>query len=263
MAKIIIANWKMNPQTNKEARRIFNSLTNNLQQTTYNKKLKNTEIVVCPPFVYLPPLSVISHKSLVSIGAQDLFWSASGRTPAGGGAYTGEISAGMLKDLKCKYVIIGHSERRRYLSETDEMINKKVLVALKAGLKIILCVGEHHRENIHEIPKVVEEQVAAALNGVQKSYVNKIIIAYEPVWAIGTGTPDTPEGAMMAAVLIRKTAIGILGQNAKNLPVIYGGSVNAENSAKFINHDGIDGVLVGGASLDPEEFTKIILSANF
>lgn len=249
--KLIIANWKMNPQTGKEARQIFNLLTKNLKLITNNKKLKNIEMVVCPPFVYLPLLSVIGHKSLVNLGAQDVFWEEKG-------AYTGEISPAMLKDLKCDYVIIGHSERRKYFGETDEMVNKKVLAALKAKLNVILCVGENYRENHNEIPNIVEEQVAAALANVPKSAIGKIIVAYEPIWAIGTGIPDTPEGAMMAAVLIRKTAVGIFGPSAKNLRVIYGGSVNAENAGSFINHEGIDGVLVGGASLNPMEFANII-----
>lgn len=253
--KLIVANWKMNPQTAKEAERIFNSLTNNLRLKTKNKKLKNAEIIICPSFVHLPQLSVISYKSSVKLGAQDVFWEKNG-------AFTGEISSEMLKDLKCKYVIIGHSERRKYVGETDEMINKKVLAALKAGLNIILCVGEHHRDNMSEIPKIVEEQVAAALSGVQKSYIDKITMAYEPVWAIGTGVPDTPEGAMMAAVLIRKTAVNIFGYAGKDLRVLYGGSVKSDNAGKFINHEGIDGVLVGGASLDPEEFAKITMSAK-
>lgn len=252
MAKLIVANWKMNPQTQKEAERILADYLKLLQTKNYKTK---TDIVVCPPFVYLPLLSVISHKSSVKLGAQDVFWEK-------GGAFTGEISSGMLGDLKCKYAIIGHSERRKFLGETDEMVNKKVVSALKAGLNIILCVGEHHRENMSEIPKIVEDQVAVALSGVQKSYIGKITIAYEPVWAIGTGAPDTPEGAMMAAVLIRKTAVNVLGYAGKDLRVLYGGSVKSLNSGEFINHEGIDGVLVGGASLDPEEFVKIILSAG-
>ena len=257
MAKIIVANWKMNPQTSKEAEQILVSYLKLVKGG--RGKVKSSEIVICPPFVYLnsfrKKLQPPNSKLQIKLGAQDVLWEEEG-------AFTGEVSVKMISDLGCSHVIIGHSERRRYLNETDEMINKKVPVALKAGLKIILCVGEHHRENIHEIPKVVEEQVAAALNGVQKSHVGKIIIAYEPVWAIGTGTPDTPEGAMMAAVLIRKTAMNILGLAAKNLPVLYGGSVSALNVEKFISHDGIDGVLIGGASLDPEEFAKIVLSAN-
>lgn len=254
--KIIIANWKMNPQTSKEAERIFNSLTNNLRQITKNKKskLKNVEIIICPSFTHLPLLSVVGRRSSVKFGAQDVFWELQG-------AYTGEISAAMLKDLKCQYVIIGHSERRKF-GETDDMVNKKVLASANDGLNVILCVGEHYRENHNEIPAIVEEQVRLALAGVPKSMLDKIIIAYEPVWAIGSGMPDTPEGAMMAAVLIRKTVIGILGSAAKNLRIVYGGSVNAENAGSFINHESIDGVLVGGASLDPREFAKIILSAK-
>lgn len=256
--KLIIANWKMNPQTGKEAEKIL--VGYNEQLKTKNLKLK-TDVVICPPFVFLNSvgnlLKAKSHKLKAILGAQDIFW----ENPPAGGAYTGEISPAMLEDLKCGYVIVGHSERRKYFGETDEMVNKKLSAALKAKLNVILCVGENYRENHNEIPNIVEGQIASALVNVPKSAINKITVAYEPVWAIGTGIPDTPEGAMMAAVLIRKTAVGIFGPSAKNLRVVYGGSVNAENAGNFINHEGIDGVLVGGASLDPVEFAKIIESA--
>lgn len=252
--KLIVANWKMNPQTAKEADQILVGYVKEIKNLKF--KIKNSEVVVCPPFVYLNQVFKLQASSFkFQLGAQDIFWEKEG-------AYTGEISSGMLEDFKCKYVIIGHSERRKYAGETDEMINKKVLAALKAGLNVVLCVGEHYRDNMDEIPKIVEEQVAAALQGVQKSFINKIAVAYEPVWAIGTGVPDTPEGAMMAAVLIRKTVVNMFGYAGKDTRVLYGGSVKASNSGGFINHEGIDGVLVGGASLDPIEFTKIIFSAN-
>lgn len=255
LKKIIIANWKMNPQTQKDAEKILAGYEKQL--ATNNYKLK-TEVVICPPFVYLSlvskQLTAKGFKLKTSLGAQDLFWEKEG-------AYTGEISSGMIDDFGCDYVIIGHSERRKHIGETDEVINKKVINSLKSGLNVVLCVGEHHRENMSEIPKVVEDQVKAALDNVPKSFLDKLIVAYEPVWAIGTGVPDTPEGAMMAAVLIRKTAVNIFGQNAKNLRVIYGGSVKSDNAAKFIYHEGIDGVLVGGASLNPEEFVKIAMSS--
>lgn len=258
--KIIVANWKMNPQTQKDAEKILVGYGKQLTANSY--KLK-ANVIICPPFVHLSfiskQLTANSHKLTAKLGAQDVFWeNPSTALGTNEGAYTGEISPSMLNDIGVKYIIIGHSERRRYLGETDEMINKKVLAALKSGFNIILCVGEHHRENINEIPKVVEEQVSAALKGAQKPHIKKIIIAYEPVWAIGTGISDTPEDAMMAAVLIRKTAINVLGSAAKNLQVLYGGSVNAQNAGKFILHDGIDGVLVGGVSLDPKEFVGIL-----
>lgn len=253
--KLIVANWKMNPYTEKYAEKIISGYLKFFK--SFKLKALSSEVVVCPPFVYLSfILKQLKTKNLkLSLGSQDIFWEKDG-------AYTGEVSGEMLEDLKCKYVIIGHSERRKHLGETDEMINKKVIAALKSGLNIILCVGEHHRDNMSEIPKIVEDQVAAALNGVQKSFIDKIAVAYEPVWAIGTGVPDTPEGAMMAAVLIRKTAVNIFGYAGKDLRVLYGGSVKSSNAGEFINHEGIDGVLVGGASLDPEEFVKIILSAG-
>ncbi len=246
--KLFFANWKMSLLPN-QAVELAGAMVDKI------KPQADQAICLLPSFSALSLVQTVAGKSQLQLGAQDVFWEEKG-------AYTGEISTTMLKDSKCGYVIVGHSERRRYLGETDEIVNKKMLAAVKSGFNVILCVGEHHRENHNEIPPAVEDQVKAALANVPKSAMDKITVAYEPVWAIGTGIPDTPEGAMMAAVLIRKTAIGILGPSAKKMRVVYGGSVNSENAGNFINHEGIDGVLVGGASLDPQEFAKIILSAK-
>ncbi|MDO8600635.1 MAG: triose-phosphate isomerase [bacterium] len=248
MKSIVIANWKMNPQILREASGLFRAVAKGV------RGIKNIDVVIAPPFVYLPLLEVGRGKSVVALAAQDSFWEDRG-------AYTGEISPTMLKALGVTYVIIGHSERRMHLGETDEMVNKKIKAVLKAGLTPVLCVGERTRERVNEIPVFVGEQVKKALVGLKKGEFKNGVIAYEPVWAIGTGTPDTPEGATRAALYIRKIVRDMLGGNvADSLRVIYGGSVNAGNAASFISRDirGMEGMLVGGASLKAEEFIEIV-----
>ena len=242
----------MTPQSFGEAKRL---LTYDLQLTTNNK---NIEIVVCPPFVYLSGLSsVVGRRSLVKLGAQDVFYENTG-------AYTGEISPKMLKNLGVEYVIIGHSERRKYLNETDEMINKKVLAGLKAGLKVILCVGEDlsiRKRGKKAVENFIKNQLQKDLKNLSlnsKSYIlnSRLIIAYEPLWSIGTGHSDTPQDAVEMVRFIKK----LLTTNYKlqTTYVIYGGSVNSKNIAKFIKHPEIDGALVGHASLKVEKVKKII-----
>jgi len=219
MKKLIVANWKMNPASLIGARKLFNSV-------------KKTKAVICPPLVYL---TEFNYKPL---GAQNCHWQESG-------PYTGEVSPKMLKNLGVEYVIIGHSERRNYFKETDEMINKKVKAALKAGLKPILCIGEKKGENSE---KVISNQLKQDLKGISRKDLPKAIIAYEPVWAIGTGDfcpADTAE----------KTRDFIRGK--LNNKVLYGGSVNSKIANDYIKV-GFDGLLVGGASLDAQEFIKIV-----
>ena len=216
--KLIIANWKCNPKTLAEAKKLFNGV-------------KDTGAIICPPFIYL---SVFNYKFL---GAQNCHWEQSG-------PYTGEISPKMLKDLGCKYVIIGHSERRIYLQETDEMINKKLKAVLKTGLTPILCVGEKKGEKA-EI--VVSNQLNKNLKGIAKKDLNKIIIAYEPVWAIGTGNFCSADKANKIREFIKKKL---------NNKILYGGSVNSKIAGDY-TEIGFDGLLVGNASLDAKEFVKI------
>jgi len=246
MKKIIVANWKMNPQNKKEAEQIFNSI----------KKLglvKNAEIVICPPFIYLSSfkLQVIGFK----IGAQDCFWEEKG-------AFTGEVSALMLKDAGCQYVIAGHSERRKYFGETNEIVNKKVKAILNAGLSPIVCVGEtQEQRNKGEIEEILKEQIKKAFEGISSSklQVSRFIIAYEPVWAIGTGNGCSVEESQKMRLFIIKTVAEIYSQKiAKKIKILYGGSVNSENSAGYLKEAGFFGLLVGGASLNAEEFGKII-----
>lgn len=218
--KLIIANWKCNPQTLAEAKKLFNGV-------------KDTGAIICPPFIYL---SVFNYKFL---GAQDCHYEQSG-------AFTGEVSPKMLKDLGCKYVIIGHSERRIHLQETDEMINKKLKAALKKGLTPILCVGEKKGEKA-EI--VVGNQLNKDLEGIAKKNLNKIIIAYEPVWAISTsgGGYCSPERANEVRKIIKRKVTN---------KIIYGGSVDSKDVKGYLDI-GFEGVLVGSASLDAKEFVKI------
>lgn len=221
--KLIVANWKMNPGTWQEAEELFNSV-------------KETSAVICPPFIYLS-----GFASYENLGAQDCFYEEKG-------AYTGEISVAMLKDLGCKYIIVGHSERRKYFNETDGEVNKKVKAVLEAGLIPIVCIGEteEEREN-NKTEEVLEKEIKEGLDGVNFS---KIVIAYEPIWAIGTGNAcDVEEAQKMKEVIQKMTS--------KDAKILYGGSANADNADGYLNQANFDGLLVGGASLKPDEFKRI------
>ncbi len=242
--KIIVANWKMNPSSPEEAIRLVKNIAT-IQLP------ENIKLIVAPPFVYLDLIRK-NFKKEIKLAAQNISWSERG-------AYTGEISGLMLKNIGCDYVIIGHSERRYKIGETDEMINLKLKAALKAGLNPILAVGEKERND--DIVKVLNSQIKSDLDGIEVSEIGRLIVAYEPVWAIGTGISDTSDHALSAALLIRKIFGNLYTPDfAVDLPVLYGGSVTAENAKDFIGQSGINGALVGGASLNIEEFLKIIKS---
>lgn len=243
--KIIIGNWKMNPTSSKEARKLFSEIDKKAGKT------KNTEVVVCVPFVYLENLKKIAKN--VALGAQDLFYEERG-------AYTGEISALMLADLGVKYVLIGHSERRK-LGETNLDVNKKIKAALFAGLRPIVCVGETERDEHHEYFNVVKNQVKECLSGVGKDLLRKIIIAYEPVWALSTtsGRHDaTSADAREMSVFIKKILTDKFGLKTKLPVIIYGGSVNEKNCRDFLLGGGVAGCLPGAASLRAEKFLAMI-----
>jgi triosephosphate isomerase (TIM) len=247
--KIIIGNWKMNPGTLKEAERLF------IRTARLVRPIRKTEVVVCPPFLYLEKLK--KHSRKVVLGAQDAFWE---NPPGGGGPFTGEISPAMLYGLGVRYVILGHSERRT-LGEDNRMVNKKVKASLSAGLSPIVCVGEWQRDDGHAYFNLVKAELEECLSGVSKSLIGKIVIAYEPVWAISTtaGRHDaTPADSREMSVFIRKVLSDLSSTNqAREIRVIYGGSVNRRDAAGFIAAGGIDGLLPGRASLSPEEFTEI------
>ena len=238
MNNIIVANWKMNPASQKEAKEIFDAIRDGV------KGLK-AEVVICPPFVYL--YASVFGEGVVSMGAQNMYFEDRG-------AFTGEISGAMIKDLGVKYVIIGHSERRKYFGETDESINKKVKKVLEVGLKVIFCIGETAEErDAGKKNEVLERQIKIGLAGIDN--LKNVNVAYEPVWAIGTGNNCSVEETKKSIDFIRKFV-------PKNTRIIYGGSVKSENSGSYIKDAGTNGLLVGGASLNPEEFVEIVKSAE-
>jgi len=219
------------------------------------KDVTDLDIILCAPFTTLYPLKNELEESVVHLGAQNMSW-------ADQGAYTGEISAQMLLDVACTYVILGHSERREMLGETDEVINEKVIKALAAGLKPILCVGENL--NVREEGKAAERvssQVTHALSNISTEDLNRIVIAYEPIWAIGTGKTASSKDAQDMCATIRATLNGLMGLGAEQVPILYGGSVKAENIAELLTEPDIDGALVGGASLEPLNFAKLVQNA--
>ena len=238
MKNLIVANWKMNPASQVEAKNIFDAIRDG------SKGLKS-EIVICPPSVYL--YASVFGEGVVSMGAQNVYFEDKG-------AFTGEISCAMLKDLGVEYVIIGHSERRKYFGETDETVNKKIKKALEAGLKVIFCIGETEGErNAGKKNEVLERQIKQGLTGVNLS--DSINVAYEPVWAIGTGNNCGVEETKTSIDYIRKFV-------KPETKILYGGSVKSENSGAYIKEAGANGLLVGGASLIAEEFVKIVKSAE-
>ena len=243
--KLIAGNWKMNlskEETSNLAKSILNEFKNN----------KN-EILLCPPFINIPVVSEILKGSNIKIGAQNMYFEDKG-------AFTGEISPKMLKDYSVSYVIIGHSERRHIFKENDDLINKKVIKAVKEGLIPILCVGElleEREKNIHF--DVVKNQVEKDLENVDLIDPNKLVIAYEPVWAIGTGKNAEPKDAYEMHKFIRELIAKKYGEDfSNNLRILYGGSVKPDNIDSFMIVSQIDGVLVGGASIKFEEFSRII-----
>jgi len=244
MKKFIIGNWKCNPTTEKKAKQLFYSIKKGL------KNRKDTEIIICPPFCYLGILN--NNLSFIKLGAQNCFFEDKG-------AYTGEISCEMLKSLKCKYVIIGHSERRKIFGETDEMINKKIKKALKSGLESIFCIGETMEEKDQgKTFKILETEMRKGLEKVSKKEIEKIIIAYEPIWAIGSNNSCAEDQAMTVALFIRKLISRLYNkQIAKKIRILYGGSVNSQNAFNYLKNSEIQGLLIGGASLKAKEFIEI------
>lgn len=247
--KIVAANWKMN--LNKvQAHSLLKKLKKNFS-TLRNKP----EIIIFPNAVFLSEASSQFKKSTkISIGAQNCHYENSG-------AFTGEISVEMIKSAGAKWVLCGHSERRNLFNETDEMVSKKMSAALAGGLNVILCVGEDlsTRKKNHQNEKV-EEQLSIALGGLDKKFIDRIVIAYEPVWAIGTGVNATSQQAQEMHAFIRKYLQKILGNKAKDISILYGGSCNPSNAKELFSCKDVDGGLIGGASLDADSFTKIATS---
>ena len=240
---LIAGNWKMNTIV-PEALELVRAMKDELE------KIASVEKVICPPFVSLAPVKELLAGSAIKLGAQNLFFAEKG-------AYTGEVSPLMVADL-CEYVIIGHSERRQYFHETGDVVNKKIVAALQADIIPIICVGESLEENeAGKTEIVVAEQLRAALDGVED--IDGLVIAYEPVWAIGTGKSAIGEQAGETIAFIRQIIADACGEKtAQEMRILYGGSVNSANAAEFMQQPEIDGALVGGASLKASEFISIV-----
>lgn len=245
---LVIANWKMNPETQATAREIF------METQKIAKNLKNSKVVVCPPYIYLQDLETLKDKN-IKLGAQDVFSEQSG-------AFTGEISPKMLKLEGEEYVIIGHSERRE-LGETDLMIANKVLASLKIGLETILCVGEKERDSHGDYLNFLRQQIINSLNKVSKRYLKKLIIAYEPVWAIGKSEDEALKATDLheTSIFIKKVLSEIYGQElAMSVRILYGGSVNHKNAKELVTLGEVQGLLVGRESLNTKKFENLLLS---
>jgi triosephosphate isomerase len=244
--KVLAANWKMF-KTPDQTRDFFRDFLPLVAGHTRD------EIVVCPPYTDVAAAIEAAKGSNVAIGVQNVHWKADG-------AYTGEISAPMLLCLGITHVIVGHSERRQYFGETDDTVNLRLKTALESGLTPICCVGEVLEEREAGLTDdVLRRQCVRAFHAISAKKATKMIVAYEPVWAIGTGKTATPELAAQAHALIRHEATEIFGQEfAQNLRILYGGSVKPENASTLMAQEDIDGALVGGASLDPKSFGAIV-----
>jgi triosephosphate isomerase len=242
----IAGNWKMNTN-GAGAEALASGLVGELSG------IDTVDVAVCPPSVYLQSVAKALSSSNIALGAQNMYFESNG-------AYTGETSAEMLKDVCCTYVIVGHSERRHVLGETDELVNKKVTTAINAGLLPILCVGEllEQRQG-EETEAVVSRQIKAGLAGLSAEKVEAVTVAYEPVWAIGTGLTATPEQAQEVHLMIRKLLAEIYSESvAANIRIQYGGSAKPGNTAELMACPDVDGLLVGGASLKVDDFAAMI-----
>ena len=248
--KIFIAgNWKMN-KTAAETAELASALKASLAQFA-----GKCEIAVCPTFTSLATAVEILKGSNVKVGAQNIHW-------ADNGAYTGEISGAMLKEIGVEYVIIGHSERRQYFGETDETVNKRIKAALKYGLKPIVCIGETLAEREGGVTNtVLEKQIRGAFADISAADMDAVTIAYEPVWAIGTGKTATPDVAQETHAFIRSVLTALFGDKAQDIVVQYGGSMKAENSGALVSKQDIDGGLIGGAALKADSFIALIQNA--
>lgn len=242
---IIAGNWKMN-KTNAETKKLIEELIPLVKDA-------KCEVVCCVPFTNIVTARKAARGSNIKIGAQNVHWAEKG-------AFTGEISAEMLKELKVSYVLTGHSERRQYFGETDETVNLRTKAALNAGLKVIVCVGEllEERES-GKTAEVVTRQTIAALKDISKMELKKIVIAYEPVWAIGTGRTATAQDANDTIRIIRRAVKKLYGRaSAASLRIQYGGSMNPKNATELMAMPQVDGGLIGGASLKAEDFAKVV-----
>ena len=247
----VAGNWKMNTDSHSSV-----NLAENIASGAAEIAGQNVDIAVFPPFLYLESIIKTLGVSNIAVGAQDIYFEQNG-------AFTGEISVSMLKDIGCTYALCGHSERRHVIGETDELINKKVTAAISGGLLPVLCVGELLDERkASQTNEVVTRQVKRGLAGLSAEKISAVTIAYEPVWAIGTGLTATPEQAQEAHELVRNLLAEMYdAQLAQEIRILYGGSVKPDNAAELMQQQDVDGSLVGGASLKADDFLSIIRAA--
>ncbi|MCF7855282.1 MAG: triose-phosphate isomerase [Candidatus Pacebacteria bacterium] len=247
----IAGNWKMN-KTREEAV----ALVSELKEKVGHIQATDTDVVVCPPFTALWGVSEALAGTAIGVGAQNIHWEESG-------AFTGEISADMLTEIPVQYAIIGHSERRQYFNESDDTVNKRLNAALKAGLTPIVCVGEtlEQRES-GDTETVVDRQLSGGLAGISAKQMESVILAYEPVWAIGTGRTATPQQAQEVHAFIRRKVADSVGDVSQRVRILYGGSVKPGNASELLAQPDLDGALVGGASLKADDFLGIIEAAT-
>ncbi len=249
--KIIIGNWKMNPQDSIKAKEIFTSIRKTARTLT---KIKT---VICPPFVYISELRKLVNTDRIAVGAQNAFYENEG-------SYTGEVSPSILKNCGVAHIIIGHSERRAK-GETNEIVNKKVLKVIGEKMTVVLCIGEKERDHAGEYLNFLKAQIKESLNGISKKELNNIIIAYEPVWAIGKSDKEAPQPADIyeMTIYIRKVLSDMFGSDvASMVPVLYGGSVTSKISLGILKDGKVDGLLIGRQSLDPQDFSITLKQAN-
>jgi triosephosphate isomerase len=248
---LVVANWKMNPESVEDARKVFNGSRNSA------KRLKNTDIIICPPFPFLQPLSRLDYPKNIFFGVQNIGSEIKG-------AFTGEVSANMAKSVGAKFSIIGHSERRA-MGESNETIKKKLQIAFDADLTPILCVGEKERDKDGNHLAFIKNQIKECLAGLQKKYLVGINIAYEPIWAIGRSYKEamTPTDIHETTLFIEKVIGELFGRDiAGSAKILYGGSVEPENAGAIMEYGNIEGFLVGHASLVPEKFSTILKAAD-
>ena len=242
----VVGNWKMH-KTVSEACAFVQDLLKNLSDLT-----RQVEVVLAPPFTVLHAMSKVTEGTSLTLAAQDVFWEDQG-------AFTGEVSASQLTDVGCKAVLIGHSERRQYFFETNETVSKKTEKALSHQLTPIVCIGETLEEReAGRTASVLESQIKNGLDKVQETEAPNLVVAYEPVWAIGTGSVAKREQIEEAHRLIRKGISAMLGTSAEGIPILYGGSVTPQNIKELVGIEDLDGVLVGGAALEPAKFVEIV-----
>jgi len=247
--KLIAGNWKMNKAVAEAV-----ALVNGLKE--HAAEMDGVDVLVCPTFTSLAAVAAAAAGSPIAVGAQNVHWEESG-------AFTGEISAAMLKEIPVDYAIIGHSERRQYFGETDETVNKRLMAALNGGLKPVVCIGETlEQRQAGDMEAVVARQFRAGLAGLTPEQMRATTVAYEPVWAIGTGLTATPEQAQEVHALIRSLIRESHGDVADGLRILYGGSMKPSNAAELLAQPDIDGGLIGGASLKADDFAGIITAAK-